>query len=154
MNESFPSSAQQPRFTEEEQRRLREIFAPTAQKYRARSRLLPIIFGIFAAIILLGMLLRCHSGWLFGSLFICSIAGFFIVIMQSSLNCPACRENLISPQLDNYCPECGTANLKLAGWFRSPHCDSCGKSLRRGRSRQYRIRACTHCGLVLDDKGL
>jgi hypothetical protein len=44
--------------------------------------------------------------------------------------------------------------LQPGGFLRSPHCKACGKSLRRGRGRHYKIRACTHCGLMLDARGL
>ena len=57
MSDSLTTPTRQPRFTEEEQKRYREIFAPTAKKYRAGSRLFLIIFSIGATFIIAGMLL-------------------------------------------------------------------------------------------------
>jgi hypothetical protein len=155
MSAPFSHLNNNPRFTEEEQKRYREVFAPTAQKYRSRSRLVFVIFIICFAIILTGFLLpRSSFGWVGGAFFVCWLVIMFVAITQSALDCPACRGNLVSRELGSFCPECGAAGLKAGGWFKSPRCDSCGKSLRRGKSRQYRIRACTHCGLMLDDRGL
>ncbi|HTB83533.1 MAG TPA: hypothetical protein VK742_07765 [Candidatus Sulfotelmatobacter sp.] len=148
------SNSINPRFSEEEQKRLREIFAPTAQKYRSRSRLAFVVLGIGFVIIFSGLLLNSYTGWIFGAFSICWLVIFFVAIIQSSLECPACHGNLVSSELGSYCPECGAANLKPGGWFRVPHCYSCGKSLRRGKTRQYKIHACTHCGLMLSDRGL
>ena len=155
MSESLTTSTRQPRFTEDEQKRYREIFAPTAQKYRAGSRLFLIIFGIGATFILAGMFLpKIYFGWFMGAFFICWLVMMIVAITRSSLECPACHGDLCSRELDSYCPECGAIGLKPGGWFQSPYCDSCGKSLRQGKGRNYKIRACTHCGLRLDDRGL
>jgi hypothetical protein len=122
------------------------MFAPAAQKYRSGSRMAIAILGIGFALVFTGFLLpKAYTGWIVAAFFVCWLVLVVIAITRSELECPACHGNLVSSQLGSYCP---------GGWFRSPHCDSCGKSLRRGKSRQYRIRACTHCGLVLDERGL
>ena len=154
MSTPIPSSTNKPRFTEEKQKRLREIFAPIAQKYRSRSRLALVVLGLVAVIILIAILMKTFNAWIGGAFFICWLIMGVVVITQSSLKCPACRGNLVSEEFGSFCPECGAASLKLGGWFKSAHCDSCGKSLGRGRTRQYRVRACTHCGLILDERGL
>jgi hypothetical protein len=148
-------STTHPRFTKEKELRFREIFAPTPQKYRSGSRLAFVILGVSFAIIVTGFLLpKSYIGWIVGAFFICWLFLVIVAITQSELECPACHGNLVSRDLGSFCPECGAAGLKPGGWFKSPRCDFCGKNLRRGKSRQYRIRACTHCGLVLDDRGL
>ena len=97
---------------------------------------------------------KIYIGWFVGAFIICWLVMVIVAITQSSLECPACHGDLNSRELGSFCPECGAIGLKPSGWFKAAHCDSCGKSLRRGKSRQYRIRACTHCGLILDEKGL
>lgn len=113
------------------------------------------ILGLQFAIVFTGFLLpKAYTGWIVAAFFICWLVLVVIAITRSELECPACHGNLVSRQLGSYCPECGVGGLKPGGWFTSPHCNACDKTLRRGKSRQYRIRACTHCGLVLDERGL
>ena len=159
MSEPLPFSTSQPRFSPEEQRRLREIFAPMAQKYRSGSRMAMMAFGFMAATTFTGFLLpKAYAGWIVGSGFICWLVflGVGITRLGLELGCPACHGNLFSRELGSYCPECGAGSLKPGTWFRSPHCDSCGKSFWRGKGRyyNYKMRACTHCGVMLDERGL
>jgi tRNA(Ile2) C34 agmatinyltransferase TiaS len=83
---------------------------------------------------------------------------FWLVALGSAMStprlvCPGCC-NEMERSFGRYCPECGNSHLQPGGWFRAPHCRACGKSMRRGKGRHYKIRACTHCGLMLDDGGL
>jgi uncharacterized protein (DUF983 family) len=53
------------------------------------------------------------------------------------------------------CPECGCAALKAGSPPRSPTCGACGKTLDNHESaRSDKIRACTHCGCLLDAQGV
>lgn len=154
MSDPVPYSGSQPRFSPEEQERLRRMFAPTAKKYRASSRLASVVAGVGAVIMVAGILLPKGSiGWIAGAFFVWWLILVVVAITRSELQCPACRGNLVSRDLGSFCPECGAANLNPGGWFQSAHCDACGKSLRRGKTRQDRVRACTHCGLMVDEKG-
>ena len=155
MSEPVSFSKNSPRFSPEEQARFREMFAPIAQQYRKGSRRAYVILGVGAAIILTGFLLpKIYTGWVVGAFFLCWLALLIFAFTRPSLECPACHGVLDSRELGSFCPECGASNLKPGGWFRAPHCEVCGKSLRRGKSRQFTIRACTHCGVILDEKGL
>ena len=74
------------------------------------------------------------------------------IVSARQLICPGC-DNLIDA-IDRYCPECGGTPLIPGGLFKTPECTVCGKKLRFGKSRSFRIRACTHCGVMLDEQGL
>lgn len=154
MNKPFPTLPQHPRFTEEEQRRFREIFAPGARKYRFISRFVRAIVGICFVIASTGFLLSKIFLGFVGVLFVFWSVLLLFSLIQSELKCPACHEKPLSRDLGSYCPECGAASIQPGGWLRSPRCDSCRKTLRWRKRRWYRVRACTHCGLTLDEKGL
>ena len=154
MNQPVPFSKNSPRFSDEEQRRYRKIFDPIAKGYRAGSRFVLAMFAIGGALIVLGFFLpKSFIPFMVGGFVVCWFAIVIAALAQPALECPCCG-GMLDRELDSYCPECGAANLKPGGWFQSPHCDACSKSLRRGKSRQYSIRACTHCGLILDETGL
>jgi hypothetical protein len=143
------------RFSPDEQNRCCEFFAPSLAKYRSRTRLSHAIFVVGITFMFIVFLLpKTYVGWGLGAVLVCWLGLVIIAIMQSKLECPGCGGNIMSRDLENFCSECGAANLKPRGWFTSPHCESCGKTLRRRKTRQYRVRACTHCGLMLDEKGL
>jgi RNA polymerase subunit RPABC4/transcription elongation factor Spt4 len=155
MSEPVSFSKNSPRFSVEEQARIRERFAPIAQQYRSGSRRALVIFAVSAVIIASGFLMpRPLAGWVVGAFFICWLTLLVLALTRPPLECPSCRRLLDSRELGSFCPECGSGGLKEGGWFRAPHCDACGKGLRRGKGRLYRIRACTHCGVILDEKGL
>ena len=68
--------------------------------------------------------------------------------------CPACQNDL-DDFLGDYCPECGEKSVEKPGcWLQSADCTACEKELTRGKSRSYRIRVCTVCGVKLDDAGI
>jgi hypothetical protein len=154
VSEPLVSPNTPPRFTAEEQQRYRDLFAPEAQKYRTNMRRAMVVFASAFAILLTGFALpKSYGGWIVGGFFICWLIFFIFVIMQSSLRCPACRGDLMARELGTFCPECGAGGLAPGGWFIAPRCAACRKRLWRGKSRHYRIRACTHCGLKVDEKG-
>ena len=155
MSEPLPSSAGSPRYSVEEQEHYRELFAPIAQKYRTGIRYVWVFFIISGVIMATGFLLpRYFMGWAMGGFFVCWLAIVILACTQPRLECPGCHGDLNSRELGSYCPECGAAGLRPGDWFQAPYCESCGKSLRRSRAQRYRVRACTHCGLMLDETGL
>ena len=90
----------------------------------------------------------------------CALGGFAgflllgVVLWPTLPPCLACHHRL-DDIIATYCPECGSGDVKPGGFFRPPKCNACGKHLGTGRGgRQYKIRACTHCGVKLDEKGL
>ena len=112
------------------------------------------MFGMaaFFACIILGMALPKHLFMYFWVAGICS--WFFIVFAAPRTpDCPACHTKL-DAGFGAFCPECSSRSLQCDRWFRSPRCDACGKSMRGGKGRNYKIRACTHCGVMLDERGL
>jgi hypothetical protein len=83
-----------------------------------------------------------------------------LVFLTPTYVCPACRGSLVF-DFGEFCPECGKRTLSRAGWRTDRKCTSCGKTMewrRGGRfsggGRRYDVRACTHCGLWLDDRGI
>ena len=67
--------------------------------------------------------------------------------------CPSCDHRL-NGALGRFCPNCGADGL-TAGRLQAPRCSACGTSIsgRRGK-RFYKVRACTACGLIVDEAGL
>src|SRR5262245_686633 len=79
------------------------------------------------------------------------------MISAPRLVCPGCSNELEPTVFGSYCPECGVRQLNPGDWYRGPRCAACKEVLHPGggrRGRNYTIRVCTHCGLVLDDKGI
>ena len=69
--------------------------------------------------------------------------------------CPRCHSAL--DQLGTYCPECGVNGISKGSWLISANCKSCKRSLSfggRSGQRSFRIRVCTHCGVLLDNAGV
>lgn len=147
----------------EELRQFRETFAAnlkaswTAERRFARPILMFLLAG-FAAIFCSFLLFQPPAKWLF-------ITGFVLVAIglvwlaaaatrfQRTLICPACRNSFID-KIDGFCPECGSDSLEVQNWHGARHCNFCGKDLVSGKHRNFKYRACTHCGVMLDEKGL
>jgi Protein of unknown function (DUF3592) len=131
-------------------------FEPLAVDYRARQRKFWIGMACFATCVVLGMLSKT-SVPAFG-LFGCAAIVSFVYLVRVAPRlpaCPACQGGLDAHN-GTYCPECGARALGAAGWFGARRCSACSKTMswsRRG-GRRYRIHACTHCGLVMDMRGL
>jgi predicted RNA-binding Zn-ribbon protein involved in translation (DUF1610 family) len=141
-------------YSSQEQSQLREEFKPLAKKYRERMRAAYITLAVgFACILLVFFLPKNLLPWMIGGFFICWLVVVFLAVVSPMPNCPACK-NKIDGDFGDYCPECGANALKRRSWFRAPQCSACGKIMQRGKSRQYSIRACTYCGVMLDEKGL
>jgi len=148
-------------YSVEERDRLRDAFRSTADGYRrfhrrAAAWIIGGIAGVVWLAVLLGILLPKSS--LPSSVVICfvilgSIAALALAKREPRLVCPGCTHGM-EDGLGRYCPECGAPQLQPGGWFRSPCCAACKRSLHRNKGRRYKIRACTHCGLTLDEAGL
>ena len=133
----------------------RERFKPLAANYRRRLRIMRwSIAGWIALCVALGFALPasvtgfCALGGVAG----CLLVG--VVFWPSLPPCPACSRPL-DDTIGTFCPECGSPSVGPGGWFMPPKCAACGKSMWTNRgSRRYKIHACTHCGVKLDEKGL
>jgi hypothetical protein len=136
----------------EEAASFRETFRPIAERYRQRSRIAGFGMAAFFLCIGLGFMLPKHLFMYLWLGCICSWLYMFFAAPRMP-DCPACH-NRLDAGFGAFCPECGSHSLQPGSWLRSPRCESCGKTMRRGKGRHYTIRACTHCGLMLDDRGL
>ena len=161
MNVHSSNSTNNRRFTEEDQKRYQEMFAPSVQKFSSSNWRNYVMIGITFAIVCITLRLLPNSSLsaalgcigmisLFGLLFI------FMCVTRVYLKCPACHKNLYSNlEVGNFCPECGASGLKSGDWGTLPHCDSCCKSfVEADGGTSSRIRACTYCGLVFSEKGI
>ena len=133
-------------------------FEPIAIKFRQRWRiftaflLLGVVSFIIASIVSLSS--SAKSGWFIGFYMLCILLGLITVFFFfPKLRCPKCSSDAaLGP--DFYCPECGGSHLSKPNFFFGRKCGDCGKSLRNGRSRNYRIHYCQNCGAYLDEQGL
>jgi DNA-directed RNA polymerase subunit RPC12/RpoP len=94
------------------------------------------------------------GGWAGGVFLLCWLIVMVWMFFPVRLVCPACSNDVERGELGPYCPTCGSRSLSAGGRWKAPRCAACGKRLRRGRYRYYKVRACTHCGLLLDERGL
>ena len=125
-----------------------ESFKPLAVLYRRKlQRFLRIsMIGfllIFAAVILQGSFAQ--------GLGIAGVAGICLSLLSylslPNLKCPSCAKAPDSG-IAGYCPVCGGTELQ------GIHCKTCKKSMGAYRFRNYVIRFCTHCGVLLDKRGV
>ncbi len=142
----------------EEQMRLQQAFRPAVARYRLHKQVaffaLLGFAGCISAFMFLGGVLHVRwVSWCFLPAVVCWLAGAAAMVTAPKLLCPSCRNDL-EYRFGPYCPECGEAALRRGAWFRGTDCVSCGKTLRFGKGRRYKIRACTYCGLLLDGEGL
>ncbi len=122
----------------------REQFRPVAEQYHRRSRVMWFGVTAFFSCSIFGML--CGVVGLSEQLFMfCWVAGicswfFFVFTAPRTPDCPACHTKL-DAGFGRFCPECGSPSLCGGGWFSSPPCEACGKSMTRRKGRHYKIRA-------------
>jgi len=131
--------------------RFRAEFRPVAERYRRRARISYLFIALGAACVLVGLASPVRPDWPVGGFVACWLALALMAIWPAP-TCPACH-NGVSGDLGPYCPDCGAQAVQQGGWLRVPHCNSCKIAL-HWRRRLYTIRACTHCGVPLDDKGI
>ena len=141
-----------------------EIFAADLKQYRATDRRyanpLLVVFLLGVAAIVSSYLLSSQPPihWLLG-VGIVLIAGVLVSVavaassLEKQLKCPACH-GLFIDDIGKCCPECGSASLGPGGAFGAMHCNACGKKLISGKNRNFKYKACTHCGVFLEAKGL
>jgi hypothetical protein len=138
----------------EERAQLRETFAPSARRFRFSIRIAYCLIAAAGVCMLLGVLLpNSMFNWIMGGTFLCWVLVVSMMLLSPRLVCPACS-NKLELGFGPFCPECGENGLEFPGWPCAPHCSACGRDMRRRKTRFYRIRACSYCGLWLDDEGL
>jgi hypothetical protein len=137
-----------------ERDRLRRDFGRVAARYRRNDRLGVRGLACFAVACIVAVALpTAWLPWSAAPVVLCFAVALHAMIGMATLACPGCA-NEIEHGFGPYCPECGSRHLVLNAMFRAPRCTACGKTMRRPRARLYTIRACTHCGLMLDNQGL
>ena len=139
--------------TIEERTRLREMFAPTANWYRYSVRFGMCCVGLAFTSILFGALFpKSMFNWTMGGFLVSWVLLVSMILLYPRPVCPGCK-NKLEGGFGPFCPECGAQALAFSRWS-PPRCSACRREMRRRKARHYRIRACTYCGLWLDDKGL
>lgn len=90
------------------------------------------------------------------------VVGVGMALFGLKLACPACHKRL-TPAKGRYCPQCGSdqfdggSHLRGARQSRYAFCPSCEGTIYDGdneRPPTYLLRGCTHCGVLLDEKGV
>jgi len=149
-------------YAPEELARFRDAFRPGAERYRRCQQTEIIgILGIAIPGLLLFItsfvfpeaVLKLMFPWfliLFFILWVAAVCAFFV---SGNLRCPACRNELETLK-GPYCPECGARALKRRRWLRAPECSACGRVIIGRTGFGFRLRACSHCGVIVDEKGL
>jgi hypothetical protein len=141
-------------YSHEELEKLQEDFQRKLRRYRRQRKPLLIasivaIANMFAAIVITG-------AWTIEWKFVGILVVLFVLAVGAILGfpkCPGCG-NERGAVLGPYCPECGSKSVKPGGFPQSAECTICGKALKQGHNRTYRIRFCPICGIRLDEDGL
>jgi hypothetical protein len=156
-------------YSEEELEQFREQFTPVAQNCHRKIQTFHV-FGLVVLVIYLGIIpgsvLAGHSEYILLMifpvpavlfLFIAFFKVIFVEIPLFRVKCPACNNHFFKGYIEKFCPECGSNRLEvIKGRYK---CRACGKALRHffipkgPNPRLYKIRACIHCGVLLDEKG-
>ena len=139
----------------EELEQFRAEFRPVAERHRRLARRAYIVVAVAFASIVGCWIFPKFFSWLMMSFAACWLALMIIAFLTARPECPACH-NVLDEVFGPYCPEWGAKALQHGGWLRLPSCSWCEKEMRRGKGgrRLYKIRACTHCGVPLDKKGI
>ncbi len=140
----------------EEGTQLQQACSTVAARYRLHNR----ISG-YANLGFFGMCLSCMlSRWVTFPLWFYMTCGIIFIVavgfaFTERLVCPGCGGNMLY-RFGPFCPECGEAGFPEASFWMGKRieCHFCGKTCWSGKGRYYTIRACTHCGLVVDKEGL
>jgi hypothetical protein len=141
-------------YTATERLRHRETFRSVLAKQRRYARFVGVPFFIVWGVLVLGpSVLRDAKSWFNGATLIWFGVGVGLFLFGPKLRCPACTEH-VDRGFGRFCPECGAPALQHRDWYQPPKCAACGREMMKGKGPpQYIIRACTHCGIVLDDVG-
>ena len=130
-----------------------ELFRPVADRYQRRLLrfVLSCVTGIFLVFVAL-FLPAFLQKWV-------GVPGIFFVGLSlvlfftlPGLQCPSCGKSSDS-SLDKFCPVCGKDQLKISALW-GTRCDACGRKMGSTKYRNYSIRYCTHCGILLDGRGV
>ena len=140
-------------------------FQPIAERYRRRRRtglylmLAFMLVGFALARVSVGEAVKL---WGFILLMTIWFSAIIALVFGQRLKCPACRKRL-EPAKGLYCPQCGSdefqhgTHRRGSTGTRERYCPSCDGRIAEedgDSARSYKIRGCTHCGVMLDEMGL
>ena len=136
-------------------------FQPIAQRYRRRRRtglylfVAFMVFGFALTYIPVPETVRLGGFFVLMATWFAAVALFLFGL---KLRCPACRKRL-EPAKGRYCPQCGSDQFQQdTRWgVRDRYCPSCVGTIAEedgDSARNYKIRGCTHCGVMLDEMGV
>jgi hypothetical protein len=78
------------------------------------------------------------------------IAGLTIFFTAPGLDCPDCGQS--AEDFGRFCPVCGADGLRRV--LAAAKCEGCHHTLDHYKTRNYFIHFCTHCGRLLDRRGI
>jgi hypothetical protein len=131
------------------------LFQPAADRYRRR--LSKAALSLVAGFLLSGLSLLVPEPLLKpvgipGVGFVAlSLALFFFL---PALPCPSCGKATDNNRFGTFCPVCGSSQGRRVSWVWGTQCDACGRSLGSYKYRNYPVRYCTHCGVLLHSVGV
>jgi RNA polymerase subunit RPABC4/transcription elongation factor Spt4 len=150
-------------YSREEINTLRETFAADLKQYRVSEGkcawvVLILFLAGFAVVFCSTVLFQPPAKWLLVAGIVLIGAGLVLIavtasLLQNNLRCPGCHHRFID-KMDKCCPDCGSPSLEPPNWYGARFCNECQRKLVAGKNRNFRYKACTHCGVFLDDKGL
>jgi len=163
--ESAPLPRRADAFSGAGRARYLNVFKPRARQYRRRKHIaLMLIVGlVFACAVLAQSSVGNFIGvWGLVALLACWVCAVLVVLFGLRLKCPACEKPLM-PATGPYCPNCGSEAYEQGRHVRGTppsryaFCPFCNSAISDGdgdQPRTYRIRGCTHCGVMLDETGV
>src|SRR5262249_52129537 len=154
-------------YTPEEQVQFQQAFRALLERHRYYPKRITYSIGAYIALSFVfftnifpeASLPIALLGYIIGFLALLLV---LILYVWRSLKCPACH-NCLDWGFGDYCPECGNKALQQhMVWWNSGDerkCASCSRTLQqfegaRTSTKSYRIRACTYCGVKLDERGV
>jgi len=129
-----------------------EEFRPLAERYRKRMRLFVALFA--CALLLIVAALFGPDSWAVlcgvpGT--VCVVAALATFFTKPTLVCSACGKS--ADVFDRFCPVCGAETLhpyQITAAKRK----ECRRTLGHYKYRNYKIHFCTHCGVLLERRGV
>ncbi len=145
-------------YTEEERKIVKAAFRLLTTTYRRRRRIALYCFlsgfGTGAFALLVPRWAPAFASWAALPYFASIAAYLGALLSMPRLVCPGCTKDVQS-SYGKYCPDCGSKTLEPKDTF-LPYfrCIACRKSNLRGGREYFITRFCTHCGVMLDEKGI
>ncbi len=127
-------------------------FRAQANRYRRRTRLFLKIVASAMILIAAALLVPDNwSVWLAGPGVALVFAGLITRFTTPGLRCTDCGGS--AENFDRFCPVCGIDGLRRYQ-LTAAKCDKCRREFGQYHARNYTIFFCTHCGKLLDPRGV